>query len=88
MQGLQLKNAATLGQAGNSSMKHYNATATRKSKKSTKITPQGTPHNQSMAAGYLSIDKSQIAYVPATTDVGDTTFAELRLLQTKLAAEY
>ena len=45
-------------------------------------------NNDSMATTYLSIDKSKIEHLPSSTDVGDTTFAELKLLQAKLATEF
>ena len=36
----------------------------------------------------MSIDKSKIEHNAAGNDVGDTTFAELKMLQSKLANEY
>ena len=82
------KAASTLGQ-GLSQFKHNNAaTTTRKTRRSNgKTSQQTTPLNNSIAATYVSIDKSKIDHTMAT-DVGDTTLAELKMLQSKLAKDY
>ena len=51
------------------------------------MSQQTTPLNNSIAATYISIDKSKIDHTMAN-DVGDTTFAELKLLQSKLANDH